>query len=231
VSILRLQSLVAISNSEDQTYDNAPAAIWSSIEINVGIICSCLPCLRLIAARFLPAVFSSNNAANSAQQCTHSIYRRQSEPGTMLGPVGTKYAHSSDNSRNRGRTIEVVTEMQVEVEDMHSWEQGTDYTANTPPVGRGYSTETLVTDPVLTRQRHVVWGGLDYAITRAIIFSYVKKLGVSGLSQRSIGQFCMLVSNFLWFLWPTRVYVKIDTHNSIRKPHERGSRDLFGTQT
>lgn len=74
----------------------------------------------------------------------------------MLGPVGTKYAHSSDNSRNRGRTIEVVTEMQVEVEDMHSWEQGTDYTANTPPVGRGYSTETLVTDPVLTRQRHVV---------------------------------------------------------------------------
>ena len=156
MSILRLQSLVAISNSEDQTYDNAPAATWSSVEINVGIICSCLPCLRPLVARFPPAVFSSNNAANSAQQCRHSIYRRQSEPGTMLRPISTKYAHGSDKGRNRGQAIEVVTEMQVEVDDMRSWEQGTDYTANMPPVGRGCSMETLVTDPALTKQRHVV---------------------------------------------------------------------------
>ena len=46
VSILRLHTLVAISNSTDQSYDNPAAATWSSIEVNVGIICSCLPLLR-----------------------------------------------------------------------------------------------------------------------------------------------------------------------------------------
>ncbi|OCL10124.1 hypothetical protein AOQ84DRAFT_289897, partial [Glonium stellatum] len=59
VSTLRLQSLVAISNSTDPTFDNPPAATWSSIETNVGLICACLPALRPLLSRLFPRVFSN----------------------------------------------------------------------------------------------------------------------------------------------------------------------------
>ncbi|KAF2206736.1 hypothetical protein CERZMDRAFT_2900, partial [Cercospora zeae-maydis SCOH1-5] len=48
VSILRLPSLYHLMHSKDITYENAMAAIWSSIEMNTGIICSCLPTLRCL---------------------------------------------------------------------------------------------------------------------------------------------------------------------------------------
>lgn len=59
VSILRLQSLVIISNSTDPTFDNPPAATWSSIETNVGLICACLPALRPLLSQLFPRVFPS----------------------------------------------------------------------------------------------------------------------------------------------------------------------------
>lgn len=63
VSILRLQSLVTISNSEDPTYDNGPAATWSSIEANVGITCACLPPLRPLISRFAPTFFPGSRGS------------------------------------------------------------------------------------------------------------------------------------------------------------------------
>ncbi|KAF1957015.1 hypothetical protein CC80DRAFT_534987 [Byssothecium circinans] len=53
MSIVRLHSLVAISNSADPTYDNPPAAKWSAVESNVAIICSCLPALRPLFTRYI----------------------------------------------------------------------------------------------------------------------------------------------------------------------------------
>lgn len=64
VSILRLQSLVTISNSTDPTFDNPPAATWSSIEINVGLICASLPALRQLLSQLFPSVFSSSLRAS-----------------------------------------------------------------------------------------------------------------------------------------------------------------------
>ncbi|KAF2193413.1 hypothetical protein K469DRAFT_712164 [Zopfia rhizophila CBS 207.26] len=146
VSILRLQSLVAISNSEDQTFDNPPAATWSSVETNVGIICSCLPCLRPLMARCFPGRFSSaqKSSPNSALPYNRSAYGRQSAgPDTVLGPVGTKYSRSSSDDENRD--IQVITEVHVQVEDKidhHERADSRDY--KEIHVERGSSTETLV---------------------------------------------------------------------------------------
>ncbi|KAF2258011.1 hypothetical protein CC78DRAFT_572798 [Lojkania enalia] len=119
VSILRLQSLVAISNSNDQTYDNPPAATWSSVEANIGIICSCLPCLRPLITRFLPGVFSSRNKYNSAsgQPYGRSTFGRPSNgPATMLEPLDGKFSQGSSDAENLGE-IQVVREVRVTVED------------------------------------------------------------------------------------------------------------------
>ncbi|KER00187.1 hypothetical protein AUEXF2481DRAFT_34380 [Aureobasidium subglaciale EXF-2481] len=64
-SILRLKSLYEISISTDITWDNTPAAYWSSLEANFGIIAACLPTLRKTITRFFPRFFSSHSHSRS----------------------------------------------------------------------------------------------------------------------------------------------------------------------
>ncbi|KAJ6283258.1 hypothetical protein J3E71DRAFT_214907 [Bipolaris maydis] len=118
VSILRLQSLVAISNSSDQTYDNPPAATWSSVETNVGIICACLPLLRPLLAKYFPRAFPSRH---------RSQYSRPNYPANYGSKGGSKILRSkneyvldetkrSRESNDETRDIQVVTDIHVRVE-------------------------------------------------------------------------------------------------------------------
>ncbi|RMY78999.1 hypothetical protein D0863_00312 [Hortaea werneckii] len=120
VSILRLQSLYAISIAEDVTWENPMAAIWSSIEVNVGILCSCIPTLKGCVNRVFPRFFKDRSTG------------RPSVPDNIEltpGGAGKHFAMASRNhdSKPRGRAtqggreadegIQVVTVMEQEVED------------------------------------------------------------------------------------------------------------------
>lgn len=59
VSILRLQSLVHFATSNNPTWDQAEVIKWSNIEINVGIICACLPALRVILVKLFPTLMGT----------------------------------------------------------------------------------------------------------------------------------------------------------------------------
>lgn len=65
VSALRLQSLISFANSINPTWDQWPIALWSTIEINVGLMCACLPTLRLILVRIWPRIFGSSMRSGS----------------------------------------------------------------------------------------------------------------------------------------------------------------------
>lgn len=78
VSILRLNSLYVVSKSTDITWTNPLAAIWSSTEINTGIICSCLPTLKGCVARFFPRLFGSSR---SRSRGTTKQYGQQHSAG------------------------------------------------------------------------------------------------------------------------------------------------------
>ncbi|KND87683.1 hypothetical protein TOPH_07651 [Tolypocladium ophioglossoides CBS 100239] len=67
VSILRLQSLIYFANSTNPTWDQWIVAWWSTIEVNVGMICTCLPTVRLILVRACPRVFSTNASRNKSE--------------------------------------------------------------------------------------------------------------------------------------------------------------------
>ncbi|AEO54559.1 hypothetical protein MYCTH_2033980, partial [Thermothelomyces thermophilus ATCC 42464] len=56
VSIIRLQSLVVFASSDNASWDNFPVSLWSTVEINVGIMCTCMPTLRLVLVRLFPAL-------------------------------------------------------------------------------------------------------------------------------------------------------------------------------
>ncbi|KUJ18461.1 uncharacterized protein LY89DRAFT_569212, partial [Mollisia scopiformis] len=61
VSILRLHSLVLFSNSQNPTWDYVAVGYWSTIEINVSIICSCMPSIRLLLVRSFPKMMSTTS--------------------------------------------------------------------------------------------------------------------------------------------------------------------------
>ncbi|OTA02373.1 PTH11-like G-protein-coupled receptor [Trichoderma parareesei] len=60
VSILRLQSLVHFANSTNPTWDHWNVAWWSTMEVNISIICTCLPSVRLILAHLCPRMVGSS---------------------------------------------------------------------------------------------------------------------------------------------------------------------------
>jgi hypothetical protein len=64
-SILRLKALYEISVSTDVTWDNTPAAYWSSLECNCSVVAACLPTLRKTISRFFPRFFSSDTHSDS----------------------------------------------------------------------------------------------------------------------------------------------------------------------
>jgi hypothetical protein len=78
--MIRLTSLVKLRNSDNPTWDYMGVSQWSSIEITVGVICACMPTMRMILVRLFPAIFET-------------IQRRSERGGT-----NSKYAWSDRNS-------------------------------------------------------------------------------------------------------------------------------------
>jgi hypothetical protein len=72
ISILRLQSLLVFLQTTDISYHNPLAAIWSSLEVNIGILCSCLPTLKAMVTRWFPRAFGNSYLRGS----DHSHERR-----------------------------------------------------------------------------------------------------------------------------------------------------------
>lgn len=87
VSILRLQSLVHFANSKNPTWDQWGVMAWSTVEINVGIICACMPAIRVILVRFFPRVFGSTQAASNQQYAKYGS-RNPQTPKYGLGSKG-----------------------------------------------------------------------------------------------------------------------------------------------
>jgi hypothetical protein len=84
VSILRLRSLVHFANTTNMTCkppsftdsfvliltfigDYLEASLWSIIECQVGIICACMPSIRLGLARLFPKILGSTRGSGSKQ--------------------------------------------------------------------------------------------------------------------------------------------------------------------
>lgn len=98
VSILRLQSVVKFGDSSNATWDYLGVSKWSTVEISVGIICACMPSLRLLLVRLFPKIlgtsqrYYANYASNTNGQVkSHSRSR----------PLGTNATSQVDACHQR----------------------------------------------------------------------------------------------------------------------------------
>lgn len=87
VSILRLQSLIDFASSNNPTWDHWDLTNWSAIEINVGIMCACLPSLRLLLVRMFPLLGGSSDRYGSKAGQYDGPSKGFSRPTTAAGLV------------------------------------------------------------------------------------------------------------------------------------------------
>ncbi|KAF2998310.1 hypothetical protein E8E13_007608 [Curvularia kusanoi] len=67
VSMLRLRSLVHFANTTDMTWDYLEASLWSVMECDVGIICTCMPSIRLGLSRMFPRIMGSTHQSTAKE--------------------------------------------------------------------------------------------------------------------------------------------------------------------
>ncbi|KAH7149904.1 hypothetical protein B0J13DRAFT_583331 [Dactylonectria estremocensis] len=79
VSIIRLQFIINLGSSHNATYDQLEISVWSTVEINVGIMCTCMPSIRLLLVRFFPALKSTIRDTRKS-----SNYRDNSRPRSKI---------------------------------------------------------------------------------------------------------------------------------------------------
>ncbi|CAK7211440.1 hypothetical protein SCUCBS95973_001116 [Sporothrix curviconia] len=103
VSVLRLQSLLSFANSTNPTWDNYDVINWSTIEINVGVICACLPAARLILVHFFPRVLGSS------QRYYNQYYNSGGGPNGNSQANQNSRSGGVNNSRSGGRAIPLVS--------------------------------------------------------------------------------------------------------------------------
>jgi hypothetical protein len=61
--MLRLHYLYVLFKRKDLTYDMLDGVLWSSIELNTGILCACLPTLRPLLSLLFPKLLQNSTQA------------------------------------------------------------------------------------------------------------------------------------------------------------------------
>ncbi|KAL5115252.1 hypothetical protein ACEQ8H_006844 [Pleosporales sp. CAS-2024a] len=88
VSCLRMVSVVQFAQSTNASWEFYDVSVWSSVEITVGIMCACLPTMRLLLVKIFPVL------GGSTARSRNQYYNYGS--GTELKNMG-----ASANSRNQ----------------------------------------------------------------------------------------------------------------------------------
>ncbi|KAL2867422.1 uncharacterized protein BJX67DRAFT_381124 [Aspergillus lucknowensis] len=89
ISILRLTTTMGFLDSTNPTRDLIPVCIWSFLEINLGILCACMPgiraCLRIIwsaiTGRFEPSEISHEETEGQIPSKSFQLSTRWMSPG------------------------------------------------------------------------------------------------------------------------------------------------------
>ncbi|POR36738.1 Gag-pol polyprotein [Tolypocladium paradoxum] len=85
VSILRLHTLTTFANTTNPTWDQWSLVWWSTIEVNTGIICTCLPAVRLVLLRLYPRIFGTTSTSRASRASRATPNCAESDHGDREG--------------------------------------------------------------------------------------------------------------------------------------------------
>lgn len=132
ISIVRLQSLIEFGDTDNPTWNNLKVSLWSTIEINVGIITCCMPTIRLIILRAFPRLsstyrstqayyakngLSQQSKSKRSRNRTNDFSSQEQAPNSAQRPAGGGIEYS------RGFTVQfhdAEASSQVQLRDLDS---------------------------------------------------------------------------------------------------------------
>ncbi|RDW83371.1 hypothetical protein BP5796_04862 [Coleophoma crateriformis] len=106
ISAIRVWTIDVATTTKDPSFDMTTAAILSSVEVNVAIICSSLPTTRPLAGRLFPSLWGSSSGSRTRSNLFHSSTGHQSGIEKKRGAMELK----SLSSRNDGHFIRIETQ-------------------------------------------------------------------------------------------------------------------------
>ncbi|ROV94087.1 hypothetical protein VMCG_08265 [Cytospora schulzeri] len=99
ISVYRMQTLRVAAHTGDPTWDNTNAAVWSYIELAIGVLAASLPTLKPLFARLLPRLFKAtssdqyrynNNAMTGAGNTANMYGKSRTRTSTAPGGIFIK---------------------------------------------------------------------------------------------------------------------------------------------
>jgi len=116
ISIARLPSIITFNTMKDPSWDAAPIAIWSTVELNVAIVCACGMTLRPLASRLFPRTFSDRFQHHQGNRGDDV------EPNCHPSTIGKKRQNNLPNGLDDipGSDMPAITEVDVNEKDMSS---------------------------------------------------------------------------------------------------------------
>ncbi|RLL97719.1 hypothetical protein CFD26_107025 [Aspergillus turcosus] len=115
-SMVRLNYLTRATHTTDYTKDNGPIAVRSQIELNIGILCSCLPPLQPPVTRVFPGLLGSvSHSRGHANKYNGYPNFGFNEPDS--GPHSSVSASRSKDRAHRMDAITITQELRLESSD------------------------------------------------------------------------------------------------------------------
>ncbi|KAF3043816.1 hypothetical protein E8E12_010536 [Didymella heteroderae] len=109
VSIIRLQFLITFARTKNPTWDQQNITKWSAIEIAVGVVCSCIPSIRVILVRVLPRTFGSSHDRDHRNR-----YHSTQGQSSKLSGFSRKHSDTGGSDKNPF-TIHIASPSEYEV--------------------------------------------------------------------------------------------------------------------
>jgi hypothetical protein len=98
-----------------------PVSVWSTVEINVGMICACMPSLRLLLVRLFPKMLGSTQQQSGIENKQYSTHSHTANGGTIsvVRPRG-KFPRPNSKAMDADR---ITYEQSYTVHHSDQWDQ------------------------------------------------------------------------------------------------------------
>ncbi|KAK4540205.1 hypothetical protein LTR36_009703 [Oleoguttula mirabilis] len=124
----------------DITWENPMAAIYSSTEVNIGIICSCLPTLKGCVAHFFPRLFPERTRRSTVELRPVGL-------GTSSSGKAVNYRSTTwDKDFGRRPELRTVDDGRIEVVTVLEQESASGRKEHDPYPWESESVHNLVSD-------------------------------------------------------------------------------------
>lgn len=88
-------TIASFGVSTNPTLDYQALALWSLVELDVGIICACMPGVASLMRRMLPSVFGSTKGTSSGNSGQNTIWGSESDRFRRIESPTQKRIHKT----------------------------------------------------------------------------------------------------------------------------------------